>query len=308
MNGRVEGYNWTDKIIIRGQSLLDEIIVTSHSKSTCKLEIQFNQSLDPFSIFSILILTLLALLTVATFLWNLLVLAIILRVKALHQAPHNLVASTADSALVAALAMPLGLLCHAWVCFDVPCCTASIWNVTAIYTPHARRCASNAMVALAGALAAAISLSTGASTGRPMAAGATPWRPLFRGLIYKPVEFVGIPLISVGVKEASHEPQMVFTARHAAITFQTDGETWREQKEKKAALMAGILIGVFVLCWMPFFITELISPLCSCNIPPIWKSIFLWLGYSNSFFNPLIYTAFNKNYDNAFKNFFVKQR
>lgn len=101
---------------------------------------------------------------------------------------------------------------------------------------------------------------------------------------------------------------MVFTARRAAITFQTDGETWREQKEKKAALMVGILIGVFVLCWIPFFITELISPLCSCNIPPIWKSIFLWLGYSNSFFNPLIYTAFNKNYNNAFKNFFVKQR
>lgn len=110
------------------------------------------------------------------------------------------------------------------------------------------------------------------------------------------------------VKEASQEPQMVFTARHAAITFQTDGETWREQKEKKAALMVGILIGVFVLCWIPFFITELISPLCSCNIPPVWKSIFLWLGYSNSFFNPLIYTAFNKNYNNAFKNLFVKQR
>lgn len=110
------------------------------------------------------------------------------------------------------------------------------------------------------------------------------------------------------LKEASHEPQMVFTARHAAITFQTDGETWREQKEKKAALMAGILIGDFVLCWIPFFITELIGPLCSCNIPAIWKSIFLWLGYSNSFFNPLIYTAFNKNYNSAFRNLFIKQR
>ncbi|KAG6937843.1 5-Hydroxytryptamine Receptor 5A-like, partial [Chelydra serpentina] len=118
-----------------------------------------------------------------------------------------------------------------------------------------------------------------------------------------------LPLPQRGpVKEASHEPQMVFTARHATITFQTDGETWREQKEKKAVLMVGILIGVFVLCWIPFFITELISPLCSCNIPPVWKSIFLWLGYSNSFFNPLIYTAFNKNYNNAFKTLFVRQR
>jgi len=101
---------------------------------------------------------------------------------------------------------------------------------------------------------------------------------------------------------------MVFTVRHATVTFQTDGDTWREQKEKKAALMVGILIGVFVLCWIPFFITELIVPLCSCDIPPIWKSIFLWLGYSNSFFNPLIYTAFNKNYNNALKNLFSRQR
>lgn len=110
------------------------------------------------------------------------------------------------------------------------------------------------------------------------------------------------------VKEASQQPQMVFTVRHATVTFQTDGDTWREQKEKKAALMVGILIGVFVLCWIPFFITELINPLCSCDIPPLWKSIFLWLGYSNSFFNPLIYTAFNKNYNNAFRNLFTRQQ
>lgn len=109
------------------------------------------------------------------------------------------------------------------------------------------------------------------------------------------------------VKEAAQQPQMVFTVRHATVTFQTDGDTWREQKERKAALMVGILIGVFVLCWIPFFITELINPLCSCDIPPIWKSIFLWLGYSNSFFNPLIYTAFNKNYNNAFRNLFFRQ-
>lgn len=111
------------------------------------------------------------------------------------------------------------------------------------------------------------------------------------------------------VKEASRQqPQMVFTVRHATVTFQTDSETWREQKEKRAALMVGILIGVFVLCWIPFFLTELITPLCSCHIPPIWKSVFLWLGYSNSFFNPLIYTAFNKNYNNAFRNLFSRQR
>ncbi|XP_015490353.1 5-hydroxytryptamine receptor 5B-like [Parus major] len=324
---------------------------------------------EPFSVFTVLILTLLVLLTVATFLWNLLVLATILRVKAFHRVPHNLVASTAVSdVLVAALVMPLSLvkelsagrrwrlgreLCLVWVCFDVLCCTASIWNVTAIaldrywsvtrqlqYTLLARRRISNVMIALTWLLSAAISLAPLLGWGETyspeqercqlsqdpsytiVSTGGAFYLPLCVVLfvywkIYKASKFhmggrrrnAVAPLPEAAqVKEASQEPQMVFTARRAAITFQTDGETWREQKEKKAALMVGILIGVFVLCWIPFFITELISPLCSCNIPPVWKSIFLWLGYSNSFFNPLIYTAFNKNYNNAFKNLFVKQR
>lgn len=146
------------------------------------------RSREPFSVFTVLILTLLVLLTVATFLWNLLVLATILRVKAFHRVPHNLVASTAVSdVLVAALVMPLSLvkelsagrrwrlgreLCLVWVCFDVLCCTASIWNVTAIaldrywsvtrqlqYTLLARRRISNVMIALTWLLSAAISLA-----------------------------------------------------------------------------------------------------------------------------------------------------
>ena len=80
---------------------------------------------------------------------------------------------------------------------------------------------------------------------------------------------------------------MVLAARRATVTFQADGDTWREQKEQRAALMVGILIGVFVLCWIPFFTAELLRPLCACDVPATWKSVFLWLGYSNSFFNPL---------------------
>ncbi|XP_062335624.1 5-hydroxytryptamine (serotonin) receptor 5A, genome duplicate b isoform X2 [Osmerus eperlanus] len=268
----------------------------------------------PFSVFSVLTLTLLAMLVVATFVWNLLVLLTILRVRTFHRVPHNLVASMAISdVMVAALVMPLSLvhelngrlwklgrvLCQVWISFDVLCCTASIWNVTAIaldrywsitrhleYTLKTRKRISNVMIALTWLLSSVISLS-----------------PLFGwGETYSE------DALECQVKEASRQPQMVFTVRHATVTFQTDGDTWREQKEKKAALMVGILIGVFVLCWIPFFITELIVPLCSCNIPPIWKSIFLWLGYSNSFFNPLIYTAFNKNYNNALRNLFSRQR
>ncbi|CAM5113004.1 unnamed protein product [Natator depressus] len=320
----------------------------------------------PLSVFGVLLLTLLALLAAATFLWNVLVLATILRVRAFHRVPHNLVASLAASdVMVAALVMPLSLvhelagrrwrlgrrLCQVWIAFDVLCCTASIWNVTAIaldrywslsrhleYTLRSRRCISNAMIALTWALSAVIALApllfgwgeTYSEGSQECQVSKEPSYTVFSTFgafylplcvvlfvywkIYKAAKFrIGsrksnsIAPEGLEVKEASQQSQMVFTVRHATVTFQTDGDTWREQKEKKAILMVGILIGVFVLCWIPFFITELINPLCSCDIPPIWKSIFLWLGYSNSFFNPLIYTAFNKNYNNAFRNLFSRQ-
>ncbi|XP_053198562.1 5-hydroxytryptamine (serotonin) receptor 5A, genome duplicate b isoform X1 [Scomber japonicus] len=321
----------------------------------------------PFSVFSVLTLTLLAMLVAATFVWNLLVLVTILRVRTFHRVPHNLVASMAISdVMVAALVMPLSLvhelngrlwklgrvLCQVWISFDVLCCTASIWNVTAIaldrywsitrhleYTLKTRKKISNVMIALTWLLSSIISLSPLFGWGETYSEGMKcqvsqePSYTIFSTFgafylplcvvlfvywkIYKAAKFrIGsrktntiTPMAEViKVKEETQQPQMVFTVRHATVTFQTDGDTWREQKEKKAALMVGILIGVFVLCWIPFFITELIVPLCSCDIPPIWKSIFLWLGYSNSFFNPLIYTAFNKNYNNALRNLFSRQR
>ncbi|XP_047626354.1 5-hydroxytryptamine receptor 5A [Phacochoerus africanus] len=324
---------------------------------------------SPFSVFTTLVVTLLVLLIAATFLWNLLVLVTILRVRAFHRVPHNLVASTAVSdILVAALVMPLSLvnelsagrrwrlgrnLCQVWICFDVLCCTASIWNVAAIaldryltikrhlqYTLRTRRRASVLMITLTWALSALIALAPllfgwGEAYDARLQRCQVSQEPSYAvfstcGAFYLPLGVVlfvywkiykaakfrfgrrrraVLPLPATGqVKEAPHQAEMVFTVRRPMVAFQMSGESWREQKEKRAAVMVGILIGVFVLCWIPFFLSELISPLCACSLPPIWKSVFLWLGYSNSFFNPLIYTAFNKNYNNAFKNLFTKQR
>ncbi|XP_022689881.1 octopamine receptor-like [Varroa jacobsoni] len=74
-------------------------------------------------------------------------------------------------------------------------------------------------------------------------------------------------------------------------------------RERRAARILGIVMGVFVLCWLPFFLMYIIMPFCeNCTLSAEWANFITWLGYINSSLNPVIYTIFNKDYRKAFKN------
>ncbi|XP_026851886.1 5-hydroxytryptamine (serotonin) receptor 1A b [Electrophorus electricus] len=73
-------------------------------------------------------------------------------------------------------------------------------------------------------------------------------------------------------------------------------------RERKTVKTLGIIMGTFILCWLPFFIKALVMPFCSSCEMPVWlRDVINWLGYSNSLLNPIIYAYFNKDFQSAFK-------
>ncbi|XP_062981783.1 trace amine-associated receptor 1-like [Elgaria multicarinata webbii] len=63
-------------------------------------------------------------------------------------------------------------------------------------------------------------------------------------------------------------------------------------RERKAAKTLGTVVGVFLICWFPFFFCTAIDPFMNYRIPPILIDALVWFGYLNSTFNPMVYAYF----------------
>lgn len=75
----------------------------------------------------------------------------------------------------------------------------------------------------------------------------------------------------------------------------------RFRMETKAAKTLAIIVGLFILCWLPFFTMYLIRPFCDNCINDLLFSVVFWIGYCNSAINPMIYALFSKDFRFAFK-------
>ncbi|XP_050435937.1 probable G-protein coupled receptor No9 [Adelges cooleyi] len=75
----------------------------------------------------------------------------------------------------------------------------------------------------------------------------------------------------------------------------------RFRMETKAAKTLGIIVGGFIMCWLPFFTMYLVRAFCPTCIQPTLFSVMFWLGYCNSAINPMIYALFSKDFRFAFK-------
>ncbi|XP_043925069.1 D(1A) dopamine receptor [Protopterus annectens] len=81
------------------------------------------------------------------------------------------------------------------------------------------------------------------------------------------------------------------------------------KRETKVLKTLSVIMGVFVCCWLPFFILNCMVPFCELSVStsatePFCISsstfdVFVWFGWANSSLNPIIY-AFNADFRKAF--------
>lgn len=112
--------------------------------------------------------------------------------------------------------------------------------------------------------------------------------------------------------EAQKQAKWIHATKRRSEELQMNDSSRQEQvhisffrfslkKESKAAKTLGLIMGVFLICWFPYFCLNIIHPLQGNNISPLVLEAFTWLGYANSSLNPFLYVLLNKNY----RHFFV---
>lgn len=68
------------------------------------------------------------------------------------------------------------------------------------------------------------------------------------------------------------------------------------QKETKVLKTLSVIMGVFVCCWLPFFLLNCLAPFCGHHpgfpcVSATTFDVFVWCGWANSALNPVIYAC-----------------
>ncbi|CAF3603770.1 unnamed protein product [Rotaria sp. Silwood1] len=83
-------------------------------------------------------------------------------------------------------------------------------------------------------------------------------------------------------------------------TYTRTNSVWKKiSKNQKAAKFIGIIMGVFVVCWLPYFVYFILSGVFGFRFKDdqnheLLFKIFSWLGYTNSLLDVVVYVSTSK--------------
>lgn len=102
-----------------------------------------------------------------------------------------------------------------------------------------------------------------------------------------------------GTTTSASSTQGYTRAHQLQKNFSLSRKLSKLSREKKAAKTLGIVMGVFIVCWLPFFVVNLLSGFCQDNC--VFKdhqlsSVVTWLGWINSGMNPVIYACWSRDF------------
>uniref|UniRef100_A0A3P8SWJ8 Somatostatin receptor 1b n=1 Tax=Amphiprion percula TaxID=161767 RepID=A0A3P8SWJ8_AMPPE len=91
----------------------------------------------------------------------------------------------------------------------------------------------------------------------------------------------------------------LMVARMRAVGLKA-GWLQRRRSEKKITRMVLLVVAVFVVCWMPFYIVQLVSVFHRPPDPMVTQ-LFVILSYANSGANPILYGFVSDNFRRSFQ-------
>ncbi|XP_006825974.1 histamine H2 receptor-like [Saccoglossus kowalevskii] len=106
---------------------------------------------------------------------------------------------------------------------------------------------------------------------------------------------------------------------HIAMENQTDSSATAQREsnentlgaskdsiEARACKKLGIIMGVFIVCWTPYFTVQCIKVFCQFCINPIFFKISCWLATCDAAIIPALYIRLNAGFRRVFVNFLAR--